>query len=160
MSEASLMTVGQCINQYIHQTHSISFYLAILFSSILGLQGIMPLGSGPQWGPPYQGMVSNCSIVRYYHNFYGIFTPAHLVCRTNCRLNGLWPCHWPFPSHGSFVLLQEMPGECSVSNIERSLSYGHPYRFLSFYCSKFLDHLRDVLRSQWSLPIHSNYSRN
>ena len=62
-------------------------------------------------------------VVGHSHKFCVTFTPAHLVGRTNCGLEGLWlGCCSSF-SIGSLVWLQEMPILGSISPIARSLSY-------------------------------------
>ena len=52
--------------------------------------GILPLGPGPWGWAPSQGMdLQLCqSVVGHFNNFCAIFTPAHLVDRTNCRTKG------------------------------------------------------------------------
>ena len=49
------------------------------------------------------------SLVGHSLNFCTTFTPAHLVGRTNCRLEVLWLGWCPSPSTGSLSWLQKMP---------------------------------------------------
>lgn len=67
------------------------------------------------------------SSVGHSHNFCTIFTPAHLVGRTNCRSKIMWLGWYPSPSFGSLACLQEMDSSGDVSAVARSLNYlGYP----------------------------------
>lgn len=82
--------------------------LPVLFNSILGPWGILPLGLGLQGRAPFQSLLLGPSLVGQSHNLCVIFTTAHLLGRTNCRLKGLWLGWCPSRSTGSLASYQRV----------------------------------------------------
>jgi hypothetical protein len=107
----------------LHLFISVSGWSFSMLSSCLGI-AVSREGTLSWQGSQARGVISWPFLQFLLH-----FNPAHLVARTTILLLG-W-CLSPFT--GSLAWLQEMASSGSIFPIARSLSEGHPHRFLGIF---------------------------
>lgn len=83
------------------------------------------------WADSYGvGLTLDQPLVSHSHNLYDTLTPGHPIGRTDYRLKVMWPGWYPNRFNGSLVWSQKMASSGYAFPIARTLSCGHPCRFL------------------------------
>lgn len=142
----------------------------IMFGSVLGLSlvhsapGSWHSRQSQGWAPSCgMGVSLNQSLVSHSQSLYHPY-PSYLhIPQTGQRSKVVWLGLCPNPSTGSLVWSQGLASSSYISTIARSLSSGHPSRYLGvsgapgFYLTPKCPHFRSSL-SVFSPSIYSSCS--